>query len=266
VLSNETMGLFALSVVWLNTLLIAASAWQVAAAQGRLLSDLRAAKRRGELVRGRVLRGNGQGGSIAERRVQQIGRAMTTRGADRILFTDRQSETVIAGGEVEIDGARVSVGAGEGEVWTIDERGRRDPSAFDAAWSRAATNKGVESDVVIPVAGEVWLRGRRDGDRLEADLVATRCPITLVSRTRWAQIAFALGAVAVVSAITAVCLVPPVFGTVSTVGGALMVAFFIGIQPLGVMVRDATRPPPERPVGGVWERPAALDTSRRPVF
>jgi hypothetical protein len=257
VLSNEVMGVFALAVVWLNTLLIAASAWRARSALGELLESLDGSRRRGELVRGRIVRGNGEGGALAERRVRQIGRAMTTRGPDRILFTDRQSEMHIAGGEVEIDGGSISVTEGDGQVWTIDGGGRRDPSAFEAAWSRAATNKGVESGLVIPVAqGDVWLRGRRDGDRLRPDLVATRCPISIVVGARRRLLAFALGSLATVAALTAVCLVRPVFGTVSTLGGAGMIAFFILVQPIGVLVRDRTRTPPERPVGGIWQRPA----------
>lgn len=250
------MGVLALSVVWLNTWLIAAHAWKDARALGRLLSDLETARGRGELVCARVLRGDGEGGAIGERRVQQIGRAVTKKGPDRILFTDRQSEMRIAGGEVEIDGATVSIGPADGQVWTLGEPGRREPGAFANAWSRAATNKGVESGLVIPVGtSEVWLRGKRDGARLSADLVAARSPVSVIANGRRMLLSFAFGAIITVAGITAVCFVPPVFGTVSTLGGALMIAFFILVQPLGVMVRNATRPPPERPVGGVWQRP-----------
>lgn len=251
------MGAFALAIVWLNTILIAASAWKGAGALGVTLSGLRASLRRGELVRARVVRGEGEGGVIAERRVQQVGRAMTTNGPDRILFTDRASETCIRGGEVEIDGVSVALAPADAQVWTLEGSGRREPDGFDAAWSRAATNKGVESGLVIGVgAGDVWIRGKRDGARISADLVATLSPIAVISRARMGLHLFALGSLVTVAGITAICLVPPVFGTVSTVGGVLMIAFFILVQPLGVMVRDATRLPPERLVGGIWQRPA----------
>jgi len=48
--------------------------------------------------------------------------------------------------------------------------------------------------------------------------------------------------------------VPPVFGTVSTVGGALALAFFLLVQPAAVAARNAARTPDRQPVGGIWQR------------
>ena len=257
-LSNEVMGVFALAVVWLNTGLIAASALMAAVSIGRLASAFESARGRGELVRARVTRGDGEGGAIAERRVHQVGRAVTKSGPDRILFTDRQSEMRITGGEIEVDGQALTLAAADGEVWITGASGRREPPAFEAAWSRAGTNKGVESLLVMPLgAGEVWIRGKREGSAMRADLIAARCPIVVLSTARRRLVAFSVGAVVVLAGITVVCLTPPVFGTVSTLGGALMLGFFILIQPLAVMVRNATRPPPDQLVGGVWRRPSS---------
>ena len=47
---------------------------------------------------------------------------------------------------------------------------------------------------------------------------------------------------------------PPVFGLVSTLGGALCLAFFLIVQPAGTALRDAVRVPSRAIVRGQWKR------------
>jgi hypothetical protein len=55
---------------------------------------------------------------------------------------------------------------------------------------------------------------------------------------------------------TLVALTPPYFGTVSKIGGALCLAFFLFVQPAATMVRAAVRTPNRSLLGGRWERRA----------
>src|SRR5262245_6598561 len=118
-LSREVMGALALGILWVNTLLIAAAAF----------SDLRALlSRRGQmkaasgpgvgLFRGRIARGQGEGGAFAVHRIEQVGRAEGGEGRV-ILFADRSASGEAFGGVVELDGGgSVEVEATrEVEVW-----------------------------------------------------------------------------------------------------------------------------------------------------
>jgi hypothetical protein len=65
-------------------------------------------------------------------------------------------------------------------------------------------------------------------------------------------IAFMLAAVAGALFITWLALRPPVLGTISTIGGALGLAFFLLIQPAGTMARDAVLLPSHAHLRGSW--------------
>ena len=65
-------------------------------------------------------------------------------------------------------------------------------------------------------------------------------------------VAFLVGS----AGITVLALWPPVFGRVSTLGGALGLVYFLGfLLPGGVLVRDAVRPASVAFVRGRWTRP-----------
>jgi hypothetical protein len=64
---------------------------------------------------------------------------------------------------------------------------------------------------------------------------------------------FVVAETAAAAACTFVALSPPPFGLVSTIGGALCLAFFLLVQPAGTMVRDAVQTPSRSLLGGRWE-------------
>lgn len=256
-LPYEWLGVLALAILWTNAILIAAAAMGQRSELGEIRARLLGAKRSGALVAGIVEEGRGPAGALAVRRVEQLGRAMTIGGPDRILFTDRVVSGESFGGSIRTDdGVRHEVEALAGdrvEIWVPDGApGKRLESDFDAAWARASTNKGFPSRVeqTIGVGARVFVH--RDGEILR---IAALDPIGFVDGRRAMLVAFAVATILGAAAVTVLACWPPAFGTVSTVGAALGIAYFVGIQPLGTAVRDAAKLPPARPVGGIWQRP-----------
>lgn len=248
------MGLLALGILWLNTLLIAAVAFGRRRALGRLRARFIAARASGALTCGVVERGEGPGDALATRHVEQVGRALTVSGPDRILFTDGASRGELHGGVVRgDDGASITVEPRSAEVW-IEAAPARADAEFDQAWSRASTNKGYRASIDLRVerGAKVWIH--RDPDRDDV-LVSTLDPIALCHRKCAVLASFAAGAVLTCALVTVIACWPPVFGLVSTIGGALALAFFLMVQPLGTAARDAAKLPSERLVGGTWQRP-----------
>jgi hypothetical protein len=270
VLTREIMGLLALGVLWVNTGLIVAVALKQLQNLRALGRRAREAAARGDLVSGTVA-SVGEGGRLALRHVHQTGRALTTKGPDRILFTDGPQSFEVLGGAVETDGGRVEVepaGSEASEVWADEARAAEaaacpSPRAFDDAYRSASRFKGHgrEIDVEVRAGDRVWVLGRRDGDRLGPG-EGQPLVVSMVDPVAWARgkarliVGFCLAALAGLALVTALALWPPHFGLVSTVGGALGLAYFLGIQPLGTAVRDAVKTPARRPVGGLWTRPA----------
>lgn len=256
-LPYEWLGALALGILWVNTFLISGAALLSRRALGAVRDRLAAARASGALVEGVIEEGRGPGGALAARHVEQIGRAMTVPGPDRILFTDRATRAEIYGGVVRAAGGEaieIEARAGDGaEVWVPDAPPVRE-GAFEAAWSRASTNKGYATSIELPAlpGARAWVH--RDGDAL---LIATMDPIALCDRHRARLARFAAACPIACGVVTAIALVPPVFGLVSTIGGALGIAYFLIVQPLGTAARDAARLPPKRLVGGIWQRPAA---------
>lgn len=252
-LSNEVMGAFCLGVVWLNTLLVVAHVWQTAGAVRTDVATL------GPIVRARVIDA-GQGGALAELRVAQIGRAITTSGPERVLFTEASRTATVHEGVVEIEGARARVEAGDAvRVWVLSGVPSRGDVAFDEAFAAASTNKGLSSAVALRAGAEgqeVWLAGAREDDVIRVRLVSDRDPHAVAASARAQALGFAVVALALLVGITALALVRPWFSGWSTLGGALAVAYFLAVQPLAVALREAMGPPDQRLVGGVWQRPA----------
>lgn len=268
--TREILGVLALAVLWINSLLIFAVALRQAANVRAVRSRLVRARGRGELIRGEVASAGGE--AFALRTISQIGRAMTVKGPERILFSDGPQSFDVIGGVVETPEGPIEVARaapGLGEVWTSEAReqevaSRADARAFDAAYKPASTQRGFRREVVIDVrAGDaVWVSGSRSGDRLEATedkplLVSLVDPIAWCGGRIRAAYAFVATAALLLCGLTTLVLWPPRFGTLSTIGGALCLAYFILVQPAGVSLRDRVRVPSRRLVGGLWRRAAS---------
>lgn len=274
-LTREIMGLLALGVLWVNAWLVVAAAFKQLRNLWTLRAELRRAVATGELVDGEVVSA-GEGDRFAVRRVHQTGRALTTKGPERILFTDGPQSFDVLGGVVSTSRGEVEVAAAEpaeSEVWIDATRATEaarcpSPVAFDEAYGPASRFKGHAREVEVPVerGDRVWVLGRAedgaDGPVLgpwedRPLMVSTLDPLAWIGGRVRLIVLFVLGAVLALVAVTALALWPPPFGLISTIGGALGLVYFLAIQPLGTAVRDAVRTPARQPIGGTWRRPPA---------
>ena len=251
-LTNQVMGALALGIFWVNVLLIAA-------ATGQQLRDLLTRRAGlGRVVRAKVTRADGPDGAFATHRVEQVGRAATD--GSSILFHDRHAWGEVSGGalltasgealevapfaqaEVWLDAGLV---AGAGACSSNDE--------LDTAFTSARKVQGFKRTVVAKVReGDEVFFARPPGGR-EA-LVATMDPRALLGKKAATAAAFIVAEIAAAAGCTALALRPPVFGAVSTVGGALCLGFFLLVQPAGTMVRDALLVPSRTALRGLWAR------------
>lgn len=245
------MGVLALGVLWLNTLLIAGAALTQRRALGSVADALARARREGTLIQASVTKGEGPEGALVTRTLQQVGRAMTVAGPDRILFTEALAQHAVHGGELE-GGAVLAPEEPLERVW-LDGGAplKRALSDFDDAFRRASTTRGLttSASTAVRVGDVIWFQ--------RGQILASHDPLRTVRTKRSGLLFFALAAVTVGAGLTAVILTPPIFGTVSTVGGAGALLFFLLVQPAGVKVRDWARLPDEQPRSDVWQRPAS---------
>lgn len=261
-LSAELMGVLALCVLWVNTLLIAADALKRHAVLGERLRALRASRGRGTLITASIVRGEGPEGVFATSDVEQLGRALTVRGPQRIAFTDRAARPILHGGVVRAGDREVVVAARESaEVWCGKVTSRGGSDAFDAAWPAASTFRGFTTTLArrLRPGDDVWVELEGQGGDGEGGarvrLVACEDPERVVVRARRPLRALVVGALGGAALVTLLALWPPVFGTVSTLGGFAALVFFLAIQPLGTAARDLALLPDRRPMGGLWQRP-----------
>jgi hypothetical protein len=248
-LPYEWLGIFALGAIVINTWLIVISAWK----RRQLLGEIR--KSWADAKQGTVEHGDGPHGILARRSVSQIGRALTVRGPDRIEYTDTCSESEFFGGTISRPNAEpiTLAPASDVELWLADANPPRDDD-FEDAWTCASTNKGFATRVTLSVGPGTRIWMCRDEDNLR---IATLDPLAFCDRMRRILALFCVGSLLTLTLVAVLACTPPVFGSVSTLGAALGVAFFLLIQPLGVAVRDFTLLPPYRQVGGMQARPAA---------
>jgi hypothetical protein len=215
--------------------------------------------------------GAGPQGRVADHRVEQRGRKLSGE-VPAIGWHDRHFRSSVYGGEARWAGVRVQIqppgDEAEVEVWPDrDTQLRRaalpERAALDDALERARRAKGELREVVVPVAaGETaWIAGRfseRDDGFVVTAPDDGRLLVSRLDPRGWAAaaqirlLAFAVAIIAIAGGITALCLTPPAFGTVSTIGGALALGFFLLVQPAGTWIRDRTLPPPHRPLEGRW--------------
>jgi hypothetical protein len=248
-LTREIMGAVALAALWVNVLLIAAATAKQALALLSLRSGLKT------VARGRVVRGDGPGGAFAVHRVAQVGRAADD--ARSIFFHDRSAVGELFGGALELDGTEREIAASErADVWLTDPHAmeeRVSPDAFEAASKLAAKAKGYERtfEGVVPRGASVFVAESTSG----ASLVTNADPRPVLVRKAALGAVFIAGDLTLAAACSALALASPWFGPWSTLGGALCLGFFLAVQPVGVLVRDAMRVPSLAPVRGRWVRP-----------
>jgi hypothetical protein len=257
-LSLETMGVLALAILWVNTLLVAGATW------GPLLDRVRRLRAARHLVVGEVAAGEADG-ALASHLVDQVGRRAGDRTDDAILFHDRAARSVVHGGRVRAGGRALEIPAGAAaEVWV--ERAAEPPptdAIFAEAFAAARTARGYARSVAAPIqnGAPVWIVGKIEGRHVAAVpgaplVIAGFDPRPWLRRAIALLVLLALGSVAAAAAVTALALTPPLFGTVSTVGGAVGLAFFLLVQPLGVAVQERTLVPSAAPLRGQWSRAA----------
>lgn len=275
-LTPELMGGLALAIMWTATLLISAVA----------LGDLvRLIRRRARLAPLTVLSDGAtgslsgtvaSGGTLATLVIEEVGR---TRAARRsILFHPRALRCAIEGGILRLDdGTEVAIpplGTEAAEVWRRRQGAAVVPELdFDAAHREADRARGLARTVThavkggdrVTVAGTL-VRGT-EGWSLAPAPDPTRpgeAPTVLVSAdppSAWYRRAIVLSVVGVLgfvgsaAAVTALALLGPAFGPLTTLAGVLGLGQFLGAQPLGVALRDAVTAPDRAIVHHDWADP-----------
>jgi hypothetical protein len=283
-LSREIMGYLALAVLWVNTLLIAAAAFKELAALLERRNLLRPPDPESPLsyalLKARVLRGDGPDGAFASLRIEQLGRSAGDPDRRRaILFSDRNTISEIFGGAVHIEGApsdeeaQIAPASEAAEIWLSESAMRAaaacpSPDRFDAAYDDARKARGFARTVetIIPPETPIWIAGdilrphagalRVAPSRARGLLISTLDPRPLLTRKIALSLAAILAILAGAAACTALALTRPYFGTLSTIGGALSLAYFLLVQPAGTALRDAVRLPHRAPLRGEWTSPA----------
>lgn len=251
-LQPEWMGLALLAISWVTALLVALDAFIDVRALRRLLAGWKTS-----LVEGTVA--SPELGALAiEQRVKPLDGATPALG-----FFERAHLSSV-GGQAQLGGELVTVTAApDVEVWPAPEAlaaaARCDsPATFDAL---AAQVKGKGALRTVRAAlrqGQpVWLAGRREGATFVAELASGFDPRTWVR----ARLALNFGLVAFDLAWcalgTALALWPPVFGSVSVLGAAVLLGHFLGITPLAVLVREKSKTPAKAALLGEWGRPSS---------
>jgi hypothetical protein len=282
ILTREVMGVLALGVLWLNTLLVAAAA--IARARGllRRRSELRLLDPRSVALGGPgrygLVRTEAAQDGLAVLAVEQVGRhAAGKRRA--ILWHDRAHASTVRGGTVTVAGHATSVrvaaaGGADAEAWlppgTVEATARcPDAAAFDAAHPSARKARGVTRtlEAEVPGGGGLFVAGllHRDGDGLVIGPGEPGQPLVVsaVDPRAWLGarvallLAFAPAVVAGAAVVTALALWPPVFdGAVSKIGGLACFVYFLLVLPAGTRARDAAIEPPHRLVRGRWDDPS----------
>ncbi len=246
-LSREVMGLFGLAIVWTTAFLMAGAALHT-------LADLRRLRRKlGAVFEATIVTGSGDHGAFAVQRVEQVGRAVDS--GPGVAFFDRTFSSELFGGSLEVGGRTVEVvPAVDVFVWPAREgqvQLARDDGDFESAFAQAKTARGFARVVETPL---------RSGDKVWVawPIVSAIDPRGWVARKMNLVWFFIVAEVLAAAACTALALVKPWFGPVSSVGGVLCLAYFLAIQPLGNMVRDAVRTPCQAFLRGEWKRPGKL--------
>jgi hypothetical protein len=217
---------------------------------------------RAGLVSGTVRRGDGPDGVLARNVVVQIGRG---KGDGRIHFSDAAYRSEVFGGSIELaDGRQIECPTSDVPVWPDLERRAASalPSSnadIERVEAQAKRAKGWEREVVgsLAVGDPVWIASRAsDGQIGELLLVSAIDPRRWLSGRCWLIIGFIVAELALAAACTVVAVWPPMFGLVSMIGAAAALGFFLGVQPIGVLVNEAVRTPDRAYLRGSWTKGA----------
>lgn len=264
------MGVLALLILWTHTLLIASVALKRAAwiRRHRMLPFLEDPEEGVGIARVRVESGRGPDGALAAHVVEQRGRQLA-ESHPTIGWHDREHRSDLFGGTTTWRDVLLRIEpTSDAEVWPDRSQQLRaaalpDVALFEAVLTRAVRAKGELREVRVPILtghdafvvgrfrrrGDVWTV-RPDGD---LPLVVSQVdPLAWGDATTARLLGFAVALIVGAGIITGLCLVPPAFGVVSTIGGVLGLAFFLLIQPAGTWVRDRTTLPAYRPLEGRW--------------
>jgi hypothetical protein len=278
-LTPELIGLLALATMWTTTLLVTAAGARdlvrLLRRRARLapVDTLAPEQARVGTVCGTVT----SPGTLAVLRVEEVGRAYAKKPA--ILLHPRAQAGVIEGGTVRLDDGRsVRVPpllAAAAEVWRHDRAPTATPALdFTAALAEARRARGfartveyryAEGDRVVlgglvrAEADGAWsLAPQPDPSRAGEPptlLVAAEAPAAWYTRKIVLSALALLGFLGSAALVTALVFTGPLFGLVSTLGGALGLAQFLGVQPLGVALRDAVTAPDRAVVHHDWAAP-----------
>ncbi len=286
-LSNAIMGVFALSVLWVNTLLVIGAALQrfraIARRRARLAPIEPRVGAEGLLVGKLGPSANREDGVVARATIEQLGRFGAGE-ARTILWHDRRYGSEVFGGTLSVGGEVLALGAGDpAEVWPTVEAVESAAqctslSTFDAAFEKARKAKGVSRTVEVPLreGRDVFVFGEivdgPDGLVVRGTPEAPLLVSAIDPRVWCARKMLFLGALFVpavllaASIATALALTPPHFGTVSMIGGGLGFLYFLLVLPAGTAARDAVREPHLRILRGRWIDPAgARAASTKPA-
>jgi hypothetical protein len=257
VLSRELMGVLCLGVVWVTALLVAAAAMQ----------DLFDLRRIARLARGAIV-GTAHG-DLAEWSVEQTARAIDKGGDQAIAFHERHFAGEIFGGAVTTDGSGVFEidPSKTGQVWLEQTARVRalscvDVTTFDAVYGQARKAKGAlrSSQVRIGDGDRVFVVGEVTGKRVQPAIVSTVDPVAFCNRKSLLIALFIPVELALCAVATRVALEPPHFGRTSIIGALLCFAFFLGVTPVAVSLREGVRRPHEAFLRVKWSR-QALESS-----
>jgi hypothetical protein len=248
------LGIALLAVVWTAALLCALASVDYARKLMARARELRGVRE------GTVASGEGPGGALAVHEVEQIGRAMDGE-PPAIVFSDKAYRGEVYGGTLTASGETVEVThPGELEVWPdmeaqVARAAVPNDAELDALYKDARSAKGAPRVVRVPfaVGNKVYFASGPDG---RLTFLSAEDPAAFLSGRVRAHIAFAFVELAICGALTALALHAPVFGKVSTLGGAGLLAFFLIVQPVGVSVEEASREPFRRFLRGVHKRSA----------
>jgi hypothetical protein len=256
-LTRELMGVLCLGVVWVTALLVAAAA----------LQDLRDLRR---MAKRRVIVGVAEG-DLAEWTVQQTARALDADGDEVIAFHDRGWKSEIFGGVVrDTEGHAHEVEATDlGQVWVSEEArveatGCADVAAFDEVYAQARKAKGHARDVKVRISkgDRVFLVSQVKDAPSGPVIVSTVDPRVFCSRKALPLILFIPLELGVCGLATWLALRLPHFGHASIAGALCCFAFFLGVTPVAVGLREGIRRPHEAFLRRQWSRAAHVRNQR----
>ncbi|MFO0667313.1 MAG: hypothetical protein U0174_25405 [Polyangiaceae bacterium] len=253
------MGVLALAILWTNALLVFFAAFKDLALLGKFTDAAKG-------IRAATVKTGG--GQLARFEIEQVGRAADATDVRTILFHDKHHGSVCLGGTLALDDdGEVEVSKDDTvDVWVSRDaiqsslRKLEVPGEYAKAYESATKGVGFSRTVSVSLDdGEkifTWMDG-------ETRVLSNFDPRSLLSGHRTSVVLFMLGTLAGAAVVTAVALVPPAFGLVSKIGGALGLGYFLGITPLGVSLREKIRKPSVAFLRGAWIDPEGRATPQR---